>query len=58
MTQFQAGATFIMPPVMVSKAPGVDIPAIDELENYLNKNSQAIDKLFCSTTRTKNGRLW
>ena len=46
MTQFQAGATFIMPPVMVSKAPGVDIPAIDELENYLNKNSQAIDKLF------------
>ena len=46
MTQFQAGATFIMPPVMVSKAPGADIPAIDELENYLNKNSQAIDKLF------------
>jgi len=46
MTQFQEGATFIMPPVMVSKAPGVDIPTIDELENYLNKNAQAIDKLF------------
>jgi len=31
---------------MVTKSPGVDIPAIDELENYLNKNASAIDKLF------------
>jgi len=46
MSQFQAGATYIMPPVMVTKSPGVDIPAIDELENYLNKNAQAIDELF------------
>ena len=46
MSQFQQGETYIMPPVMVTKSPGVDIPAIDELENYLNKNSQAIDKLF------------
>jgi hypothetical protein len=46
MTQFQQGATYIMPPVMVTKSPGVDIPAIDELENYLDKNAQAIDKLF------------
>ena len=46
MSQFQQGETYIMSPVMVTKSPGVDIPAIDELENYLNKNSQAIDKLF------------
>jgi len=46
MSQFQQGATYIMPPVMVTKSPGVDIPAIDELENYLNKNAQAIDELF------------
>ena len=35
-----------MPPVMVTKSPGVDIPAIDELERFLDKNAQAIDKLF------------
>lgn len=46
MSQFQGGATYIMPPVMVQKSPGVDIPAVDELENYLDKNAQAIDKLF------------
>ena len=46
MSQFQGGPTFIMPPVMVTKSPGVDIPAVDELENYLDKNAQAIDKLF------------
>jgi len=35
-----------MPPAMVTKSPGVDIPAVDELEDYLNKNTGAIDKLF------------
>jgi|TARA_B110000908_G_scaffold150899_1_gene185248 hypothetical protein len=46
MTQLQGGSTYIMPPVMVTKSPGVDIPAIDELERFLDKNAQAIDKLF------------
>ena len=39
MTQFQGGPTFIMPPVMVTKSPGVDIPAIDELERFLDRKS-------------------
>jgi len=46
MTQFQGGPTFIMPPVMVQKSPGIDIPAIDELDDFLNKHSASIDKLF------------
>tara|TARA_B110001454_G_scaffold128770_1_gene119998 strand:- start:282 stop:1475 length:1194 start_codon:yes stop_codon:yes gene_type:complete len=46
MGQFQGGQTYIMPPAMVTKSPGVDIPAVDELESYLNKNAGAIDKLF------------
>ena len=46
MSQFQGGQTYIMPPVMVTKSPGVDIPAVDELEDYLSKNAGAIDKLF------------
>jgi len=46
MSQFISGATLIMPPAVVANSPGVDIPAIDELENYLNKNASAIDKLF------------
>ncbi len=46
MTQFQGGQTYIMPPAMVTKSPGVDIPAVDELEDYLSKNAGAIDKLF------------
>ena len=46
MSQFQGGQTYIMPPAMVTKSPGVDIPAVDELEDYLSKNAGAIDKLF------------
>lgn len=46
MGQFQGGQTFIMPPAMVTKSPGVDIPAVDELEDYLGKNAGVIDKLF------------
>jgi len=46
MSQFQQGDTMIMPPATVSKAPGVDIPQVDELENYLNQNSKAISDLF------------
>ena len=46
MSQFISGATLIMPPAVVANSPGVDIPAIDELESYLNKNASAIDKLF------------
>ena len=36
----------IMPPVTMQKSPGVDLPQVDELENYLNKNAKAIDDLF------------
>jgi hypothetical protein len=46
MGQFQSGPVFIMPPAMVTKSPGVDIPAVDELEDYLGKNAGVIDKLF------------
>ena len=46
MGQFQQGATMIMPPVTMQKSPGVDIPQVDELENYLNQNAKAIDDLF------------
>lgn len=46
MSQFQQGATMIMPPVTMQKSPGVDIPQVDELENYLNQNAKAIDDLF------------
>ena len=46
MTQFQGGPTFIMPPVMVQKSPGIDIPAIDELDAFVGKHAGAIDKLF------------
>ena len=53
MSSFQGGPTYIMPPVMVQKSPGVDIPAVDELENYLDKNAQAIDKLFAVPAELK-----
>tara|TARA_B100001057_G_scaffold113666_2_gene111970 strand:- start:429 stop:1577 length:1149 start_codon:yes stop_codon:yes gene_type:complete len=46
MGQFQQGATMIMPPVTMQKSPGIDIPQVDELENYLNQNAKAIDDLF------------
>jgi hypothetical protein len=46
MGQFQQGATMIMPPVTVSKSPWVDLPQVDELENYLTQNAKAIDDLF------------
>lgn len=46
MSQFQQGATMIMPPVTMQKSPGIDIPQVDELENYLNQNAKAIDDLF------------
>ena len=46
MSNFQGGPTFIMPPVMVQKSPGVDIPAIDELDAFVGKHAGAIDKLF------------
>jgi hypothetical protein len=46
MSSFQGGPTFIMPPVMVQKSPGVDIPAIDELDAFVGKHAGAIDKLF------------
>lgn len=46
MSQFQQGETMIMPPVTMQKSPGVDIPQVDELENYLNQNAKAIDDLF------------
>jgi hypothetical protein len=46
MSKLTNGRTFIMPPVLVSKSPGIDVPEIDRLENYLKSSANAIDKLL------------
>jgi len=46
MSKLRDGRTFIMPPVLVSKSPGIDIPEVDRLESYLKSNANAIDKLL------------
>jgi len=51
--QFIGGKTFIMPPVYVAKSPGVDMPEVDRLENYLNQNSKAIDTLLAVPAELK-----
>ena len=46
MGQLRAGKTWIMPPVFVTQSPGVDIPEVDRLENYLTTNAKSIDTLL------------
>jgi hypothetical protein len=46
MSRFQSGSTMIMPPVTMTQSPGVDIPAVDDLEKFLNKHSKSIDDLL------------
>ena len=46
MSKLRDGRTFIMPPVFVTKSPGIDIPEVDRLESYLKSNANAIDKLL------------
>ena len=53
MGKLQAGKTWIMPPVYVTKSPGVDLPEVDRLESYLKSNANAIDKLLAVPTELK-----
>jgi hypothetical protein len=46
VTQFQDGGTLIMPPATITKAPGVDLPIVDKLESYIQKNASAVDKML------------
>jgi hypothetical protein len=46
MGQLRGGKTFIMPPVYVIQSPGVDLPEVDRLENYLTANAKSIDTLL------------
>lgn len=46
MGQLRGGKTFIMPPVYVTQSPGVDLPEVDRLENYLTANAKSIDTLL------------
>jgi hypothetical protein len=46
VNDFQPGQTLIMPPATMSKSPGVDLPAVEELDVYLKKNAAAIDRLL------------
>jgi len=53
MGQLKAGKTWIMPPVYVTKSPGVDLPEVDRLESYLKSNSTAIDTLLAVPAEQK-----
>ena len=53
MGQLRAGKTWIMPPVFVTKSPGVDLPEVDRLESYLKSNANAIDKLLAVPAELK-----
>ena len=46
MSKLRGGSTFIMPPVYVTQSPGVDLPEVDRLENYLKANAKSIDTLL------------
>jgi len=53
MGKLQAGKTWIMPPVYVTKSPGVDLPEVDRLESYLKSNANVIDKLLAVPAELK-----
>ena len=53
MGQLRGGKTFIMPPVYVTQSPGVDLPEVDRLENYLTANAKSIDDLLAVPAELK-----
>jgi hypothetical protein len=53
MGKLQTGKTWIMPPVYVTKSPGVDLPEVDRLESYLKSNANSIDKLLAVPAELK-----
>lgn len=40
-----SGKLLILPPVTISHSPDLDIAGLDELEQFINKNAQALDTL-------------
>ena len=45
VSRFQQGDALIMPPAVVTKAPGVDLPEVDEVEKFIKSKATAIDKM-------------
>ncbi len=45
-SDFVSGDLLVMPPQTLTKAPDVDVPALDELEKYASKFKGAIDKML------------
>lgn len=53
VSRFQQGDALIMPPAVVTKAPGVDLPEVDEVENFIKSNASDIDKMFAVPAELK-----
>ena len=53
VSRFQQGGALIMPPAVVTKAPGVDLPEVDEVEKYIKSKASAIDKMFAVPVELK-----
>ena len=53
VSRFQQGSALIMPPAVVTKAPGVDLPEVDEVEKYIKSKASAIDKMFAVPVELK-----
>ena len=53
VNRFQQGDTLIMPPAVVTKAPGVDLPEVDEVENFIKSKASVIDKMFAVPSELK-----
>lgn len=53
VSRFQQGSALIMPPAVVTKAPGVDLPEVDEVEKFIKSKASAIDKMFAVPAELK-----
>ena len=53
VSRFQQGDALIMPPAVVTKAPGVDLPEVDEVEKFIKSKATAIDKMFAVPAELK-----
>ena len=53
VSRFQQGETLIMPRAVVTKAPGVDLPEVDEVEKFIKSKASAIDKMFAVPAELK-----
>jgi len=53
VSRFQQGEALIMPPAVVTKAPGVDLPEVDEVEKFIKSKANAIDKMFAVPAELK-----